>query len=173
MSSNNTTLSTTAPVQTSEPTKLFGFATAFGGATVVAATAAAAPDEAATAPLLSSAAKHNVAKIANDSNQKPIVIAFVKRNRMATASSHVTLSAPLKFSQFLDGTMRIVAPKSVVYESARRELIFRVGSKILAVPTKPPPTEETVLDLDFSKGTTYVENQSSSTTTLVCMCVCV
>ena len=46
--------------------------------------------------------------------------------------AHVLLSAPICFNHFIDGSLRIVAPKAVSFDQTRRELLFRVGSKILA-----------------------------------------
>lgn len=68
------------------------------------------------------------------------------------AGAHVTLSPPMTFSHFLDGTMRIVAPKSVDFEPCRRELVFRVGSKILAVSAKYERCFPLRFSLSFAVG---------------------
>jgi hypothetical protein len=50
--------------------------------------------------------------------------------------AHVFLSPPIKFNAFVDGSMRIAAPKFIEFDLCRRELIFRVGSRILPINVK-------------------------------------
>jgi len=92
-----------------------------------------------------------------------IVFLYKTREKMSSESlNHVYLTPPISFSSFVDGSLQIVQPKQVEFDETRRDLVFRVGSKVTRVSAKSIPKQEPLeIKPDFTKATicTFSENE--------------